>query len=247
MSILSDLSCLFFPPVCPACGGHLGEGTRTICTSCRWDAPLTGYWAQADNPVSQRFWGHFPVQRASSLMFFGGRSGFRELIHSFKYRGGWRLALEMGEWYGSLMAEGGLYDDVEVIVPVPLHFLRRLARGYNQSEYLAEGIARAMKKPVDSRSLRRRVNNPGQARLKSDDGNAERWRNVAGIFALPRPERLNGRHILLVDDVLTSGATIVSCAEAILAAAPDARISVATLAVTRRGDEQEFKRSRAPV
>ncbi|MDR2885882.1 MAG: ComF family protein [Rikenellaceae bacterium] len=234
MSILSDLGHLFFPPVCPACGGPLGEGARTVCTACRWDAPLTGFWAEADNPVARKFWGHFPIVQASSLLFFSGQGGFRQLIHAFKYCGGWRLAVQMGEWYGALLAGGGLYNDVDVVVPVPLHFTRRVRRGYNQSQYIAEGIAKALKKPLDTHTLRRSKNNRSQARIKGQGPeSAGRWTNVQGIFAVRRPEKFEGRHILLVDDVLTTGATLASCAEAILAAAPGARISIATLAVAR--------------
>ena len=118
----------------------------------------------------------------------------------------------------------------EVLVPVPLHPARQRQRGYNQAEYLAEGIARALRAEVDRHSVRRIRNNPAQALHR----HAERWDNVEGIFAVRRPERLAGHHLLLVDDVLTTGATLLSCAETILRAAPDCRLSVAVLAVPQR-------------
>ena len=121
-------------------------------------------------------------------------------------------------------------DTVDRIVPVPLHWRKRLRRGYNQAEYLAEGIARALRAEVDRHSVRRIRNNPAQALHR----HAERWDNVEGIFAVRRPERLAGHHLLLVDDVLTTGATLLSCAETILRAAPDCRLSVAVLAVPQR-------------
>ncbi len=233
MSIRSDLDALlrlFFPDVCPACSSPKEEGAGVVCTACRWEIPLTGYGTQVDNPVARKFWGHLPVAQAGSFLFFSESGRFRNLIHGFKYRGGWRLALQMGEWYGAAMAAGGLYDDVDVVMAVPLHLRRRLSRGYNQSEYLAEGIARALHKPVDFGTLRRRVNNPSQTHASV----TERWENVEGIFSVRHPESLDGKHILLVDDVLTTGATLISCAEAILAVAPDARISIATLAVSKK-------------
>ena len=125
-------------------------------------------------------------------------------------------------------ADCGLYDDVEVVVPVPLHLRKRLKRGYNQSEYLAEGIAAELGVGVDRRSVVRRRNNPSQALSRKSD----RWANVEGVFGVRHPERLAGRHILLVDDVFTTGATIVSCAETILRSVPGCRISIAALAVS---------------
>lgn len=232
--ILRDIGELFFPRRCPVCEGELAGDGSVICTACAWDMPLTGFWAEADNPVAQKFWGHIPVEQASAFFYYTEKSRFKELVLSFKYRGGWRLAEQLGRWYGARMEEGGLYGGVDVVIGVPLHARRRMSRGYNQSEYLAEGIARALERPVDRRSVRRRVNNPSQTRTDA----AERWDNVQGIFAVRRPERLSGKHILLVDDVLTTGATIISCAEAILAAVPDAKISIAALAVSKKGLER---------
>ena len=229
-SIADDLFRLFFPSVCPACGRPMAEGSRTICTRCRGEIPLTGFCRRADNPVAERLRElKLPVVNACAFYFYVAGSDFRRLIHAFKYRGGWRLAVEMGEWFGAEMKEGGLYDDVEVLVPVPLHWRKRLHRGYNQSEYLAEGMARMLGCEVDTRSVVRRVHNKSQAL----SGRDRRWENVQGIFGVRYPERLNGKHILLVDDVFTSGFTIVSCAEEILRQVPDCRLSVATLAVSR--------------
>lgn len=228
-SLLSDLLALFFPPCCPVCGERLPDGARTVCTRCRAEAPLTGYWRQFDNPLTRSFWGLLPVVHASALLFFSEQSGWRQLIHRFKYRGQWRLAGEMGRWYGAELAESDWYGDVELIVPIPLHWRKRLLRGYNQSEELAEGIARELGVPVDRHSVVRRRNNPSQARSPHE----ERWENVQGIFAVRRPERLRGKHILLVDDVLTTRATMISCGETILKAVPDCRLSVAVLAVAK--------------
>lgn len=139
--ILSDLASLFFPPRCAVCGEPLVRGERCVCTLCRATAPLTGYWREADNPVLRKCWGLVPVERASGFLFFVHGSGWRRLIHSFKYRGAWRTAREMGVWYGRCLRESGLYDGIDVVVPLPLHPFKRCRRGYNQSEYLAEGIA----------------------------------------------------------------------------------------------------------
>ena len=234
MSILSDLAhdiaSLLFPPRCAVCGEPLARGERMVCTFCRATAPLTGYWREADNPVVRKCWGMVPVCQASGFLFFVHASGWRRLIHGFKYRGAWRTARAMGEWYGHNLRESGLYDDVEVVVPLPLHPFKRCRRGYNQSEYIAEGIAAQLGVPVDRGSVRRTRNTASQA-LKP---RRERARNVEDAFAVRRPERLAGRHVLLVDDVMTTGSTLLSCAAAILRDAPRCRISIAALAVSQR-------------
>lgn len=225
----ADLKELFWPSVCPVCGGELGEGATEVCNRCRYDAPLTGFWTQVDNPVVRKFWGLVPIVNASAFIYFVHGNGYRDLIHGFKYRGRWLSALRMGEWYGGELSRGGLYTDVDVVVPVPLHIRKRLHRGYNQSEYIAEGIARQLGVTVDTRSVVRRRHNPSQARKSR----SERWDNVKDVFAVRRPEALRGHHILLVDDVLTTGSTVISCAESILKSVEDVRISVAVLAVSR--------------
>lgn len=234
MSILndlwSDLAALLFPPRCAACGEPLVPGEETLCTFCRTTAPLTGYWREADNPVVRRFWGQIPVVQASAMLFYVHQSGWQRLIHGFKYHGLHRAAQAMGAWYGRLLAQSGLYADVEAVVPLPLHPLKRIRRGYNQAEVLAEAIAAQLGVGVERRSLRRRRNTASQARKARH----ERAGNVAGAFAVRRPEPFAGRHILLVDDVMTTGSTLTACAEAILEAAPDCRISIAVLAVSQR-------------
>lgn len=226
---LRDLLSLFYPPVCPVCGGEMPEGAATVCTGCRWDAPLTNFWKEVDNPVARKFWGIVPVVNACSFFFFVHGSGYRSLVHDIKYRGQWRRAEELGEWFGAEMMKGGLYGDIDVIIPVPLHLRKRLRRGYNQSEYIAEGMARGLGCKTDVRSVVRVKHNPSQA-LKP---HKERWENVKGIFEVRRSEKLEGKHILLVDDVLTTGATITSCAESIVNSVPGCRISIATLSVSK--------------
>jgi ComF family protein len=227
-----DIASLFFPPVCPACGKQLSGGEGFLCVACQWEMPLTGYETMADNPVARRFWGLVPIRGATAFLWFTDRSGFRRVVHSFKYGGRWALARDMGRWFGRVLADTDAYAGVDAIVPVPLHFRKVLKRGYNQSEYIARGMSRSMGVPVETRSVMRRVNNPSQTTTATHH---QRWDNVEGIFAVRRPERLAGRHILLVDDVMTTGATIGSCAEAIATAVPDCRVSVAVLYASKQG------------
>ncbi len=233
MSILSDvvadLSALIFPPQCEVCGRKLSEGVNSFCMRCRMEAPLTGFAQMPDNPLYRDFWGQLPVVHASALLYYSPDSKWREVIHGFKYRGRWRRAVELGEWYGEELRRSGWYNDVDVVIPIPLHPIKRILRGYNQSEYIAEGICRSLGVKLDRGSVIRHSYN----RSQTQKSHQERWEGVEGIFSVRDVEPLRGKHILLVDDVITTGATVISCAEAILKAVPDARLSIGALAVTQ--------------
>lgn len=229
-NIWSAVSSLLYRRQCMACGEDIDAAHHGICINCRYRIPLTKYWLEEDNPVKELFAGLVPVVHASSMFFFSEGSVWRTLIHRFKYGGRWAIARNMGAWYGAELRDSALYDDIDLVVPVPLHPLKRMRRGYNQSYYLAEGIAKALGVELCGNAIRRRRNNPSQARRRV----SERWANVDRLFVVRRSDKLRGRHILVVDDVLTSGATLTSCISTIVEAVPDCRISVATLAVTRR-------------
>lgn len=233
MSILSDLALdlvsLFAPRTCPVCGGELSRDAIAVCSMCEISAPLTNLWEQQDNAMTERFWGIIPVERAAALFWWIEGSQWRESVHRFKYAGAWLTAYNMGRWLGILMRQSGNFDNIDLVLPVPLHWLRRLQRGYNQSEYIARGIAAELGAKLDTRSLRRYRYN----RTQTSQSATERWNNVEGIFRVARPERLKGRSVLIVDDVFTTGATIMSLGETILKTVPDCRLSVATLAVSR--------------
>lgn len=232
VNMLRSLTSLLFPPRCIVCGDKTGNEAQGICSSCYFRIPLTYSWNadKGDNPTRRLLEGMVPLVQASSFYFYVDGSPWRRLVHRFKYGGEWRIALTMGRWYGSELKATGFYDDVDIVVPVPLHRKKQMLRGYNQSQYIAEGIARELGREVVASAVRRVHNNPPQARSHAHD----RWDNVEGIFAVRRAEPLRGRHILLVDDVLTTGATLSSCARAIVDAVPDCRISVATLAITHK-------------
>jgi ComF family protein len=201
-----------------------------FCMMCRTLAPQTGFWRRADNPLAERLRNEFPIVQASAFLWFVAGSPWQRAIHGFKYYNRWRTARDLGAWYGGNLADSGLYGSVDCIVPVPLHTRRLLARGYNQAAYIAEGIASRMGVPVEDRVVRRLRNNPSQTTRSS----AGRWENVRDLFAVARPGALAGRHVLLVDDVVTTGSTLLSCTEALLRAVPDCRVSIAALAVSRR-------------
>ena len=229
--VLRDVASLFLPRTCLACGRVLLENERCICLACRYNMPITDFARRSDNVVKQLFDNMLPVEAAMAMYWFVADTEWQHIIHNFKYRGRWFFAQKMGEWLGEELRESGNFEGIDLIIPIPLHYRRRLIRGYNQSEQLALGVGRKMGVKCDFRSVRRRSYNESQ----TSKSRSERWDNVEEIFEVRDANKLRGRHILLVDDVLTTGATISSCAMAILRACDgDVRISIATLAVSKR-------------
>lgn len=229
VGIYHDIRSLVFPECCMVCGRHVTHTMHNICPHCRLNIPTTNYWLKENNPAKERFDGLLPIYRGSSFFFFKGNSLWRTIIHRFKYGGMWQIAYNLGRWYGAELKESSLYDDVDIIIPLPLHPIKSIKRGYNQSRYIADGIAKELGADVESHAVRRIRNNPSQARRKRRD----RWEGVDDLFRVVKPEKLRGKHILIVDDVMTSGATLYACMLAIHTAIPDARISFATLAITQ--------------
>ncbi|MFI3330964.1 MAG: phosphoribosyltransferase family protein [Rikenellaceae bacterium] len=226
MNLFFDFKSLFFPNTCYVCGKSLGAPKLWMCNTCMMDIPLTGFWDLDQNPMEQKFWGLLPLKGACALMHFSKGSRYVNLIYSLKYYKHWRVAQSMGRYLGYILKDADKYKDVDYIIPVPLHYRRRLKRGYNQAEYIAKGLAEIMGAKVDAKTLKRVVHNPTQT--KKDK--YQRWKNVENIFAVGDTTHLKGKHILLVDDVLTTGSTIVSCADSLLKQQSDITLSVATLA-----------------
>jgi len=167
-----------------------------------------------------------PIEAATAMFWFVGGTEWQRIIHNFKYYGRWLFAQKMGEWLGEELRDSGNFEGVNLIIPIPLHYRRRLKRGYNQSEQLALGVGRKMGVKCDFRSVRRSQYNDSQ----TSKSRSERWENVEDIFSVLHPEEFDGKHILLVDDVITSGATIGSAADAILSQVPGAKVSICSFA-----------------
>lgn len=231
--VAADLGSLIYDDGCIICGRSMHGELGSICLRCRFEMPTTRYLYSSNNPVKERFEMIAPIVEASSYLYFKTDDRWRKMVHRLKYRGEWRLGLTFGELYGAELKSSGLYDDIDLVVPVPLHIMKYLKRKYNQSEYIAEGIAKELGVKVDRRALRRRRNNPSQTRQHA----ADRWLNVDDLFAVRNPERLENKHILLVDDVLTTGATLSSCLYALRRDVPTCRVSIATLAVAGKFKE----------
>lgn len=223
---LSSFLSLLFPRCCVVCGRPLAKGEECLCTMCNINLPRTDYHLRKDNPVEKLFWGKIPLERATSFFFYRKGSDFRQILHQLKYGGQKGIGAIMGRYMAAELLESGFFEGVDVILPVPLHKKKQQIRGYNQSEWIARGIAAVTGIPIDTESVVRRKNTETQTRKSS----LERWENVEGIFELHHAESLTGKHILIVDDVLTTGATTVECASC-LTGIEGIRISVLTLAM----------------
>lgn len=217
---------LLFPKSCVVCSGALAKGEEGVCIICNSRMPRTNYHLQSDNEVEQRFWGKVEVERATSFFFYNKGSDYNRILHHLKYLGDKGLGEVMGRCMGKELLASGFFQGIDLIVPVPLHSKKMRKRGYNQSEWIAQGLSRATGIPIKSDLLTRIDDGSSQTRKSV----FERWENVRNAFHVNPNVEIKGKHLLLIDDVLTTGATLVSCA-VILTEQADAKVSVATLAV----------------
>ncbi len=216
---------LLFPRVCPVCGRLLLRREKYLCLSCLSDLPLSYYWSWPNNPAEVCFWGRLNIVRASSLLIYRGESPYKKIVHSFKYEGNRGLGEFMGEMLARRLVESGLYGDIDLIIPVPLHPLKKWKRGYNQASVLAKSIGKLLNKPVEEKALIRRKFTSTQTKKDA----IHRWENVMNAFSLKNKTFIEGKHILLIDDVLTTGATLEACGQHILKL-ESCRLSIVTLA-----------------
>lgn len=218
---------MIFPKVCYACGKSLFKKEDCICTHCLYHLPKTNFHLYGDNPVVKLFWGRTSVFSAASLFSFSKGGKVQHLIHQLKYRGKKEIGNSLGKYYGNELKQTPLFSPAETVVPVPLHIKKFKSRGYNQSEMFAQGIAESMKLQLPPRALIRTTASETQTKKSR----FARWKNVEEIFKVTSPEILKGKHVLLVDDVVTTGATLEACANKILEV-PGTKVSIATIAST---------------
>jgi len=183
-----------------------------ICTECYVVIPRTNYHIEEDNPVAQLFWGRCMIEKAAAFSYYNKGSRIRNLIHNLKYKGIKEIGYELGRIYGLSLKSSGFTTDIDLIIPVPLHPTKKRIRGFNQSDIISMGIADVTGLPVDLKTLSRTTISATQTKRSR----YERWTNVEGIFQVIDPQSIMGRHILLVDDVITTGSTIESCTNELL-------------------------------
>jgi ComF family protein len=212
IDLWDDFISLLFPRLCYGCGNHLLRNEELICTECYVVIPRTNYHEESDNPVEQLFWGRCMIVRGAAFSFYNKGSRIRSLIHNLKYKGIKEIGYELGRIYGLTLKSSAFLKDIDLIVPVPLHHSKMKSRGFNQSEIICMGIEAATGIIANSGIVRRIVISATQTKRSRYD----RWTNVEGIFDIPDPEKVKNKHILLVDDVITTGSTIESCANELL-------------------------------
>ncbi|HUX58506.1 MAG TPA: phosphoribosyltransferase family protein [Bacteroidales bacterium] len=224
-NLWDDFISLLFPRLCYSCGDHLLRNENLICTGCYVVIPRTNYHLDAGNPVAQLFWGRCMIEKAAAFSYYNKGSRIRNLIHNLKYKGIRELGNELGRIYALSLKSSGFMSDIDLIIPVPLHYSKKRIRGFNQSDLISSGMSDVTGIPVYLNSLSRITVSATQTKRSRYD----RWTNVEGIFSINDSEMLKGKHILLVDDVITTGSTIESCTNELLKV-EGVRVSVVAIA-----------------
>ncbi len=217
---------LFYPNLCVACGEDLPAGKSCFCFSCRLKLEPTGMHLLRDNEFTERLWGHLPLVSGAALYYFTRKSPIQRALHQLKYHDKPDIGVKIGREYGRMLQQSPLFQGVQVVIPVPLHPRKEQLRGYNQSAMFAQGLADILDIPFAPKALVRCQYAESQTKKKR----IERFDNVDANFAVDQPDRLKNKHVLLVDDVLTTGATLESCGSAILRVS-GAKLSLATIAI----------------
>lgn len=227
MKLLKHLINLIYPQVCPACGNLLTNSEETVCLTCRYLLPKTHYENNLENPLAQSFWGQVNFQAVTAEYFFSKTGNVQHLLHQLKYQGNKEAGIFLGQQLGESIKNAKLFQDIDYLVPIPLHPKKEFMRGYNQSFVIAQGVEDRTNIPIARDCLYRKVFTSTQTKKSRE----ERWDNVKDIFDIKDYKILENKHILLIDDVLTTGATLLAAGK-ILSQINNIRMSVATAACT---------------
>ncbi|TAF56410.1 MAG: ComF family protein [Sphingobacteriia bacterium] len=223
LSPWQDLSRLFFPHHCLSCGADHLTSKAMLCVDCVSLLPQTGFFDQVDNPTEKTFWGRIPLQAGAALYYYSPGSLLQEILHRLKYHHQPQWGHFLGRAMGRALADAPRFAGVDLLVPVPLHPDKEKQRGYNQAFCLAEGIALTWQKTILANALVR----PRSGKSQTKENRLTRWEQMQNSFSLGKTKGLEGKHVLLVDDVLTTGATLEACAKALLRV-PGLQLSLAT-------------------
>ena len=223
--VLKDLTGLLFPDLCCGCGAYLYQGETQLCTNCIYKLPYTDHHLHLENSAARQLWGRLPCNAVMSLFYFKKGARAQNVIHNLKYKGRRHLGTKLGSMIAERLLISPAYAEIDLIIPVPLHPSRERERGYNQSLCIAKGISAAMHIPVNSVSLLRKKATGSQTKKSRYN----RFENMQLVFSIADPAAHQDRHILLVDDVITTGATLEACGIALFAAGIK-KLSIATAA-----------------
>ena len=227
--IKDSLFHVVFPHVCDGCGSDLLNIESRLCIRCVASLPETNFEQHASNPVEKTFWGRMLLVNASAHFYFTKESLIQHLMHQFKYKGNKELGLQLGRMMGYAIKFSNRFNSIDGLVPLPLFPFKEKKRGYNQAAVLCEGMAEILSLPIFNNVITR----PQHTETQTKKGRIERWRNIEGKFFLKDPQAINNKHLLLVDDVVTTGATLEACSNELLSA-ENVRLSLATLCIASR-------------
>ena len=222
---IADFIALLFPELCPACGESLIASERVLCTNCRYTLPFTNFHLQDDNIVAQQFWGKVDVKGVYSLYHFAKGGKVQNLMHHFKYNGMQRIGNVLGAIAGEQLMQNDQFKTVDHIIPVPLHKHRLKQRGYNQSKCFADGLSQKIPATVSDNNLVR----VRATETQTHKSRFLRFENMQNVFQVTDTKKLENKHVLLVDDVVTTGSTLEACAIELLNIA-GLKLSIATIA-----------------
>lgn len=227
MGWIKDILNLFYPSQCHLCGNNLAPHERFICCPCIDSLPRTGYHRQAGNPMEERFAGQFPFVAATGHFFYSRDSSLSQLIQDMKYRHFPSIGNKLGEIAGAELYTSGFLNDIEYIVPLPMHYLKQARRGYNQAERISRGLSEASGiRVVNELKMVR------QRKTQTSLSREERINNAVNLFAAKGLEDFNNRGVLLVDDICTTGATMGAAAQVLTASYPQIKLSLFTIGIT---------------
>ena len=227
MKLLKDLFYLFYPNICANCNEQLLQNEKVICTFCRHDLPLTNFQSYTKNKVSRIFSGRITIEKAYALLFFRKQGVTKNLIHALKYKGNEEVGVFFGNWIGEIVAKNKEFSTVDFIVPVPIHAKKKKIRGYNQVTKFGECLSMHLKVPLNEDILIRQSATKTQT-LKS---RFERFNDLESKFLARNTSIFKEKHILIIDDVITTGATLEACAKELLKT-PGVKISILTMSYT---------------
>ncbi len=223
--ILADALHLFYPHICTGCGSDLINKNNLLCINCIDELPYTNFALYENNPIEKIFTGRLKFKAAHSEFYFSKGQLIQHLIHQLKYNSNKEIGYYLGEIMGNSLLKGSRFSNIDYLIPLPLYADKEFKRGYNQAEVICQGIYKSTQIPVLSNNVVRQRPTETQTRKHR----AERWQNVDGSFTIKDPAILTGKNVLLVDDVITTGATLEACGQVILQI-PGTSISFASLA-----------------